>query len=134
MPLFQSAVKKSSSPQLGNVAPITTFFGRKPSPRIRTFLQSSDSTPLTLTDVERERAFNVAAVVKVMEDLNPLVEQSLTHQRNRMRSVRKNGDLPSFREGDYVLATREHFVQGEKLCLRWRGLRRTTSCLNDHLF
>lgn len=134
VPLFQSAINNSPSPQRDNIAPITAFTGRQPSPPISTFLQSADSQPMTITETQRERAFNLQAVIKAMDELHPLVEQSLTHQRNRMRIARQKGDLPNFREGDYVLVAREHFHEGEKLCLRWRGPRRVTSCLNDYSF
>lgn len=134
VPLFQSAINNSPSPQRDNVAPITAFTGRPPSPPISTFLQSADSAPVTISAAQRERSFNLDLVVREMDELHPLVEKSLTQQRNRMRVARQKGDLANFREGDYVLVAREQFHEGEKLCLRWRGPRRVTSCMNDYSF
>lgn len=69
-----------------------------------------------------------------MNDLHPLVEQSLTLQRERMRNSRDEGELANIRKGDYVLVAREKFHAGEKLCLRWRGTRRVVNCLNEYAF
>lgn len=33
-----------------------------------------------------------------------------------------------------MLVAREHFHEGEKLCLRWRGPRRVTKCLSYYAF
>lgn len=42
--------------------------------------------------------------------------------------------MAKFSEGDYVLVTREHFYESEKLCMRWWGPRRVTKCLSDYVF
>lgn len=134
VPLFQSALNNAPSPQRNNVAPITAFTGRPSSTPISTFLRVDDSVPQTLSDTQREKCLNMQALVKEMDDLHPVVEESLTKQRERMRNARHRGELANFQEGDFVLVARDDFHKGEKLCLRWRGPRRVIKCLHDYAF
>lgn len=41
-----------------------------------------------------------------------------------MRECKSTGKPASFEESDYALTACEAFLQGEKLCIRWRGPRR----------
>lgn len=77
---------------------------------------------------------NMTALIDAMDALHPVVDESVTTQRARMRNARHKGELPNFSDGDYVLVARDDFHANEKLCLRWRGPRRITKCLNDYSF
>lgn len=134
LPIFQSAINNSPSPQRNNVAPITAFTGRPSSPPISTFLRNSDAVPVTVTGAQREKAINIQTIIKAMDELQPLVDQSVSQQRQRIRECRHKGELANFREGDYVLVARDTFHEGEKLCLRWRGPRRVIKAINDYEF
>lgn len=69
-----------------------------------------------------------------MDELHPLVENSFTDQRQRVRNARNRGELSNFQEGDFVPVARDDFHKGEKLFVRWRGPRRATKCLYDYVF
>lgn len=89
---------------------------------------------MTVTEAQRDRALHIKNLVQAMEDLHPLLGQPITKQRERIRDSRNKGELPKFCEGDYVLGARQDFHKSEKLCLRWRGPLRVTTCLNDYAF
>lgn len=69
-----------------------------------------------------------------MDELHPLEQNSLQTARQLMRMAKGKGKLDKIIEGDYVLMARDHFLGGEKLCLRWRVPRRVTKCLSDYVF
>ena len=134
LPVFQSVINNSLSPQRNNIAPITAFTGQQPSPPILTFLRSETATPITISIAQREKTLNVDSLVSFMDKLHPLIQSSLSENRRRIRDASSNGKLPNFIEGDFVLVARDEFFEDEKLCLRWRGPRRIVKCLNDHVF
>lgn len=134
VPVVQSAINNAPSPQRNGVAPITAFTGREPSTPISTFLRMGDSVPQTISEAQREKGFNIQSLITAMEDLHPLIEHSLEKERKRIRNARNRGELANFQEGDFVLVARDDFHKGEKLCVRWRGPRRVTKCLNDYAF
>lgn len=133
-PIFQSAINNSPSPARNNIAPITAFTGAAPSRPIDTFIRTTDSSVVTLTDIQRERALHVDSLIKYMDQLHPMIHSQLQKNRSQSRSVRSRGELANFTEGDYVLVAREDFFENEKLCLRWRGPRRVIKALNDYVF
>ena len=55
LPVFQSVINNSLSPQRNYIAPITSFTGQQPSPPILTFLCSETATPITISIVQREK-------------------------------------------------------------------------------
>lgn len=69
-----------------------------------------------------------------MEHLRLTVQHAVTENRKRAREHISRGRLPNFVEGDYVLVAKEELLNGEKICLRWRGPRRIMKSLNDYLF
>jgi len=134
MPLVQSALNNAPSPQRGNVAPITAFTGMEPSPPIATFLRTVTTKPVTLSEVQRERAINTEALTARVAELHPLVEETVRNNRQKSRDSASRGTLPNFEEGDFVLFAREEFFAGEKLALRWRGPRRIIKALSDYVY
>lgn len=134
IPVFQSVLNQSPSPQRNNVAPITAFTGLPPTPPIATFMSSDTARPVTIAEVIQRRALDVHALQERMQALRPVVESSLQANRARARTAAERGELANFTEGDYVLVARDEFHAGEKLCLRWRGPRRVTKAINDYVY
>ena len=134
IPMVQSVLNNSPSRQRGTVCPVTAFMGQEPSTPIKTFMHSSTIESVTLTDLQHESAMNVEDLLKACEDLHPRVQATLQKNRAQQRDKMSSGRLPNFHEGDYVLVARNDFHAGEKLCLRWRGPRRITRAMNDHVY
>lgn len=134
LPIFQSVINNSPSPVRNNIAPITAFTGAPTSRPIDTFIRTTDSSVVTITDLLRERTVNVDNLISHMDQLHPVIQLQLQQQRAQSRSVRSRGELANFTEGDFVLVAREEFFENEKLCLRWRGPRRVLKALSDYVF
>jgi len=134
VPIVQSALNNSPSPQRGGVAPVTAFTGMKAQTPIATFMRASTGLPVTLTDAQRDRALNIAALHREVGELHPMVQQTVRTNRARHRDSASRGKLANFEEGDYVLVAREDFHAGEKLALRWRGPRRIIKTLSDYVY
>lgn len=134
LPIVQSALNNAPSPQRRNIPPVTAFTGLDSSPPIATFIRSSTTTPMTISDVARERAVNLYALQTKIAELHPLVQESLESSRKRIRESSSRGKLPKFAEGDFVLVARDDFTAGEKLSLRWRGPRRVVKAVSDYVF
>ena len=134
IPIVQSVLNNSPSPQRGNVCPITAFMGREPTPPIRTFLRNATVKTVTLSEAQAESALNVKELLLLCDELHPRVQSSLESHRRQARESASRGTLPNFSEGDYVLVARSDFHAGEKLCLRWRGPRRIMKALSDFVY
>jgi transposase InsO family protein len=134
LPLVQSVLNNSPSPQRQNIAPLTAFTGNLPTPPISTFVRSSTATPVTLSDAQKERLQNINALKDRITELRPLVQESLRVQREKGRAAASRGALANFLEGDFVLVARDDFSAGEKLALRWRGPRRIVKAINDYVY
>jgi len=134
VPLVQSALNNSLSPQRGNLAPITIFMGKEPSPPISTFWRRDTGTTVTIKAATRKRALNFGKVRDLVDNYRTAVGADLTRNRTRKRGTASRGTLPNFSEGDFVLVAREHFNAGEKLCLRWRGPRRIIGAVSDYVY
>lgn len=91
VPLFESAINNTPSPLRNNIAPITSFTGRPRSPPISTFLRSYDSTPVKLTDAQREIGLKIDSIISYMEMVHPIVRNSSNAERNRMRTWKSIG-------------------------------------------
>lgn len=59
-----------------------------------------------------------------MEHLHPIIRKTVSDNRRDTRASASRGSLPNVTEDHYVLVAREDFTAGEKLSLRWHGLRR----------
>lgn len=68
-----------------------------------------------------------------MDDLQPVIQQSVETERQRIRFTRNKGELAKFSGGDYFLVAREHLYEGEQLCECWQGPRRVKKCLSDYV-
>lgn len=134
IPIVQSVLNNAPSPQRGNISPITAFMGREPTPPIQTFLRTSTSKPVSLTELQLESMMNVEELLKLCAEIHPRVQSSLDKHRAQHRQNASRGQLPNFDEGDYVLVARSDFHAGEKLCLRWRGPRRIKKAMNDYVY
>lgn len=134
IPIAQSVLNNSPSPQGGNVCPIIAFIGREPTSAMRTFLQTSTTTPVTVSAVQMESTANVQERIRLIAELHTHVHSTLLRQRKQAREAASRGEFPKFSHGDYVLVARSDFHAGGKLCLRWRGPRRITKPLNDYIF
>jgi transposase InsO family protein len=134
LPLVQSVLNNAPSPSRGNVAPLTAFTGQDPSPPISTFMRTETAKPVTMSQVQRERALNIEKLVAACAELHPMVQRDVQENRRRMRESRSAGKLPNFAEGDFVLVAREDFSAGQKLALRWRGPRRIVKALGNYVF
>ena len=134
VPLVQSALNNSPSPQRANKAPITIFMGREPSPPVATFIRHETGRPVTISEANRERMLNFEKVKHLMDTLRATVGATLTRNRERKRNAGSCGALPNYTPGDFVLVAREDFTAGEKLALRWRGPRRVTDAVSDYVY
>ena len=134
IPIVQSVLNNSPSPQRGNVCPITAFQGREPTPPVCTFIRTATTTPVTVTEAQLESKLNIEKLIEFCAELHPRVNATLTTNRKKAREHASRGCLPNFENGDYVLVARSDFHAGEKLCLRWRGPRRVKKALSNYVY
>lgn len=134
IPIVQSVLDNSPSPQRGNVFPCTAFQGHEPTPPVCTFLRTGTTTPVTVSEAQLESNLNVEKLIKFCAKLHPRVNATLTKNRLQAREHASRGHLSNFEEGDYVLVARPEFHAGEKLCLRWRGSQGVTKALSDYVY
>ena len=114
--------------------PITAFNGLQPTPPIRRFYGSSTCRPVSLNDLQQQRALNVESLVKHMAHILPFIHKSVTRNRKQARVTDNHGLLPNFNVGDYVLVARSEFFAGEKLGLRWRGPRPVIKAVSIYIY
>ena len=144
VPLLQSALNNSPSPQRKNFSPVTIFTGLTPTLPLSSYELPSPGEIQTLDAVKLTRLLEVDKVRALLDDIHPLVAVTLETERERARKSQSRGKLPHFEIGDYVLVAREDFGASKKLCLRWRGPRQITAIVfpfvytvrdlrNDHL-
>ena len=134
LPLLQSAINNAPSSQRKKTAPIMAFNGLPPTPPIKAFYRSMKCRPVTINDLQQERAFNVESLVKHMADLHPAIHEGVMRNRKQARATANRGILPNFDIGDYVLVARSDFFAGEKLALRWRGPRRVVKAVSNYIY
>ena len=116
------------------IPPITIFTGLPAKTPLSAFLRSSTLTVMSLKEVHRERALNLDKTKQLLDELHPVVANSLSANRSRARKSAERGELPRFTESDFFLIAREDFFEGEKLALRWRGPRRVVKAKNDFVY
>ena len=131
LPLIQSALNNAPSTARDNIAPITAFLGKEPTPAISTFIRTATAEPISVTDLQRERCINVRALQDRMDELHPLVQGALQSHRDNSRRAASKGRLPNFTEGDFVLVAQDSYKAGEKLALRGRGPRRVIKARSE---
>lgn len=92
------------------------------------------STPVSLSEVQREPSINIASLKAKIDELHPVVQQSVSSIRERIRNAMLRGDVPKYVEGDSVLDAGEDFSVGKKWSSRWRGPRGIVKALNDYAY
>lgn len=98
LPVVQCALNNAPSPQRGNVAPMTAFIGRQPSPPIKTFLRTTTIEVVPISDVQQERALNISKLRQVVSDLHPIVQSDLQSNQQRSRERTSRGSCPTLQE------------------------------------
>lgn len=121
LPLVQSALNNASSLQRAYTAPVSVFTIRDAAHLISTFIRSSKSAPVPVSDLQRERASSNEQLKTWKAELHSVVQDALVSNHWRMREAGSSGSLPECVEGDYVIVARQDFSACEKLLLRWQG-------------
>lgn len=108
VPLSQSPLKHSTSPQRRNVAPMTYITARAASSPITTFLRSDTATPITLSTAQLKKSLNI----------NSLIEQTDTFAPRR--ATFSHGKPPSYTAIQFhseatKLPQRRFFDRGSKI-------------------
>lgn len=83
VPLFRSVLNHSLSPQRGNVAPVTAFTGLSPSPPLSTSMCSETFKPVTIYNIQHEKAFNTNQLIALMTAFHPVVQANVQENRRR---------------------------------------------------
>lgn len=99
LPLIQSVLIVSYSPQRGIISPLTAFMDIKPTPTISTFIQYATPTKVSLADVQSERPLNISTLQSKMAELHPVVQDSAQSGREKRRYADFRGILPKYIEG-----------------------------------
>lgn len=131
IPIVQSVLNNAPSPHLGNFCSFTAFMGRNAKLPILTFFRSAMTTPITVTEGQRESKLTIKKLVKLCADLHARVKSTMAKHRKQPRETASKVLLPNFTRSNFVPVGRFDFHACEKLRLRWRGPRRVREALND---
>lgn len=134
VPMLQSMLKNSPSPTLINSCPITAFFGLDPKPPVSSFIRSSTGSPITVSEVIRERTTNIANLKKFVAELHPVVQDTVRNNRETLQAAMSKGELSRFMKADFGLVALEDFKAGENRALRWHGPRRIEKATSDYFY
>lgn len=104
------------------------------SPPISTILRSSTFKPVTITEQQRERPYNMHCLKKKIAELHPLVQDLLKESRDFYCMSTSHGLLANFCEEVFVLIARKVFHANEKLVVLKRGPGRINKALNDYAY
>lgn len=96
IPIIQSVINHSPSPQQNNIAPVTVFTGLKPSTPIDTFIRLDKSVVVTVIEARPERSVSTNNLISHMEKLHPLIHDAGRENRKRAREHISKGRLPNF--------------------------------------
>lgn len=99
LPQVQSAHNNAPAPQHANIAPITEFKGMDLSPPISTYLRSSTTTVMLITDVQRKRMVQNPSLQSKIADLHPVVQNALQLDHHRISKATSWSVLPNFVTG-----------------------------------
>lgn len=111
LPIFQIIINKSPSPTRNNIAPIPAFTGYHPSSPIDTFIRTTDSSVVTVTDLQREHTLHVHNFISHMDQLHPVIQPQLQQHWSQSRSVRSCGKLADFTEKLFPCLPRSIFLK-----------------------
>lgn len=81
VPLVQIALNNFPSPHRAHIAPLTAFTGMIAYPPISTFFRLETASPVTLSDVQRERALILVVLQERVSELHPHVQGTLQSNR-----------------------------------------------------
>lgn len=115
--LVQRILEMALSPRRGNISPVTGFTGLDPTLPISTFLGLSNSRSVTLSELQRKRTLDIAALQEKVKRLHPVVSESFQKNGGCTPKLQSRVKLPNFTEGDIVLVAGEEFSVGKTLCL-----------------
>lgn len=96
IPISQSVINNTSSPQSKNVAPITAFMGRPPTTPITKFLRTTTTAPITIEQLTLQLTVNRQELAQRMDDIHRIVQANLSREREHMRMKRGRGELANF--------------------------------------
>lgn len=102
LPLIQSSLNNSPSPERGNVSLITAFTEMEPSPPISTSMRLSTASPIAVSNIQKELTMNIEELKSKITELHLIVQQSLQSNRKIGQSLSR-GELSEFQEDDLVL-------------------------------
>lgn len=97
--------------------------GMKPTTPIITLLGTITSKRVTLERLQAERSLNVKDLKSAAAALCQILRDILNAAYKRACNSNFRGELSSFAKGDFVRMSRDEFIAGEKLSLRWQGPR-----------
>lgn len=104
------------------------------SPPICTFYRSVNASVISIDHLNQERIFNIEERRERMEQLHSIINEAVTTNICSERNFNREGSVPNFMEGDFVLAARQNFMAGEKLRLQWRAPRRIVKAPSNYVF
>ena len=86
VPVLEMSLNNSPSPQCATQPPTTIFIGHKPSVALSIYKQPSTATLSTLPDSITERFRNLTAIKNCIDDINPLIQKSISNNRQVARA------------------------------------------------
>ena len=89
---------------------------------------------MEVAEANHERIVNLKKLQKRMEELHPLVHETLFKNLHSNRKSNSKGALPNFTESYWVVVAHDDFTAGEKLRVRWRASRIIVKALSDYVF
>lgn len=110
LPIVQTILNNSPSPQNRNIPLLTVSRSMKPTAPISMFMRSSVSAAVTVTDMQRERMINIPFLKQNITQIHSVVQVLLEISRNRAREVVLCEKLSNFYESSFVLVARDNFT------------------------
>jgi hypothetical protein len=135
--IVQSVLNNSPSPQRGNIAPITAFTGLPPDSPLLALVSIDVQEVHSLSLIQARQAMNIAALRLSLDEIHKCCTDVVAGRRSKARErqhARPGVSVPNFDVGDFVLVAQRATQSIHKLSLRWRGPRRITRVLSDHVY
>ena len=109
--------------RLNGTSPITALTGLLPSLPISAVVTSAEGRVLTTSDdvITAVQASAVTELQNACTQLHKDLADASTQHRARRRHAASKGQVPNFREGDFVLVGRLASAKTSKLQLKWHG-------------
>lgn len=116
--VVQSVFNNASSLKRRTTPPVTAFTRMDDSAPYSTFCRSSVSSVIILSDVQKERAINIAALRSKITLLHSVVHETVRAGRKRPQDARTRGFLLRFTDGHSVLAAPDDLTSSAELLFR----------------